>query len=592
MNNTRENNASSNKIGLIHTINFQVVAINLLMLVAFLLVMMFVMRAMKSSNENSKESSDYVLNLSTTEANLKSDVMSLYDQAIGYVMADASETKEALAPVISEAMKKVDTDIAELKAAFSTSSSEAVNGALTDIEGEYSRMSKLINQSMSQSDAGEKDKAMDILFQSAVLQKVAISHSCKVIDDAIAQSAEDSHEYMNALLNQGVTIAIIGMVVFVLIIAFNFFLSYQNIVRKIRGTASQLSDIVDDIEENKGDLTARITVNSKSELKLVIEGINHFISDLQDIMKDVKSGADILTKSSEEVSSQVVLANDNITNTSAAMEELSASMETVSNNVKDIKDRVGDVRDAAGNIAEAAKEGTGTAAGIKAEAEEIKVSVNKKKSDTGNKMEELSAVLESAVKDSEKVSQINDLTDEILSIASQTNLLALNASIEAARAGEAGRGFAVVATEISSLADNSRQTAANIQEISKEVTEAVHNLSSNAKEVMDFINTTVLADYDDFVATGEKYENTAAVISELLDTFKDKANHLDDIMGEMVESITSISNSVSESSEAIALSAENATNLVGEIQEIKDAMEQNADVTESMEKTTERFVAL
>lgn len=229
---------------------------------------------------------------------------------------------------------------------------------------------------------------------------------------------------------------------------------------------------------------------------------------------------------------------------------------------------------------------------IKAEAEEIKVNVNRKKSDTGNKMESLSAVLESAVKDSEKVSQINDLTDEILSIASQTNLLALNASIEAARAGEAGRGFAVVATEISSLADNSRQTAANIQEISKEVTEAVHNLSANAKEVMEFINTTVLADYDDFVATGDKYENTASVISELLDTFKDKANHLDEIMGEMVESIASISNSVSESSEAISMSAENATNLVGEIQEIKDAMDQNATVTDRMEKTTQRFASL
>jgi methyl-accepting chemotaxis protein len=309
-------------------------------------------------------------------------------------------------------------------------------------------------------------------------------------------------------------------------------------------------------------------------------------------MKDVKNGADVLTKSSEEVTAQVHLANDNITNTSAAMEELSASMETVANTVSDIRDRVGDVRSAASDIATAAQDGTQTAADIKAEADTIKVSVNRKKADTGQKMEALSAVLESSVKDSEKVGQINELTNVILEIASQTNLLALNASIEAARAGEAGRGFAVVATEISALAENSRQTAGNIQNISQEVTEAVHNLSANAKEVMDFINTTVLADYDDFVATGEKYENTAVVISELLDTFTEKANNLDEIMGEMVESISSISNSVSESSQAIGMSAENATNMVGEIQEINDAMEQNSVVTERLDKTTQRFVSL
>lgn len=102
-------------------------------------------------------------------------------------------------------------------------------------------------------------------------------------------------------------------------------------------------------------------------------------------------------------------------------------------------------------------------------------------------MEELSGVLEKSVKDSEKVSQINELTKVILDIASQTNLLALNASIEAARAGEAGKGFAVVAQEISALADNSRQTAGNIQIISNEVTEAVKSLAENAMQLHLFL---------------------------------------------------------------------------------------------------------
>jgi methyl-accepting chemotaxis protein len=66
--------------------------------------------------------------------------------------------------------------------------------------------------------------------------------------------------------------------------------------------------------------------------------------------------------------------------------------------------------------------------------------------------------LKKAIDNSRSVEQVENLTNEILSISSQTNLLALNASIEAARAGEAGKGFAVVADEIRKLADSSRQT--------------------------------------------------------------------------------------------------------------------------------------
>ena len=78
---------------------------------------------------------------------------------------------------------------------------------------------------------------------------------------------------------------------------------------------------------------------------------------------------------------------------------------------------------------------------------------------TGDMVGEIIEKLKKAIDNSRSVEQVENLTNEILSISSQTNLLALNASIEAARAGEAGKGFAVVADEIRKLADSSRETA-------------------------------------------------------------------------------------------------------------------------------------
>ena len=82
--------------------------------------------------------------------------------------------------------------------------------------------------------------------------------------------------------------------------------------------------------------------------------------------------------------------------------------------------------------------------------------------------------LQTTIQESKKVEKVSELTNDILNIASQTNLLALNASIEAARAGEAGKGFAVVADEIRQLAEDSKNTANDIQKINTGVIDAVH----------------------------------------------------------------------------------------------------------------------
>ena len=580
------------KVNVLSSIMFLIAAGNVAILLAFIVVMSMVISSMTTSTNTSVDMFGQMMNITTEEAKLKSDVMSLFDQATGYVAAEAVETQTALLPQIEQVKKDISEDISSLRSEFAALDNESATTKMDEIEAQYGRLVKFVESSMERKDTGDQASAYTILFDKAEIQKVAIFHSTKVLDQAISDSSNNTIAAMNKLLLTGKVISYIGMFVIIAVIIVSFLLSYINVVKKIRSIRGEVNGIIDGIESGNGDLTARINTKTKSELSYITSGINNFIETLQLIMKDVKDGSVVLASSSAEVSSQLHMVDDNVTNTSAALEELSASMETVSGNVNSINDSVDGVKSAAQQIADEATEGTKTANAIKAEADELKEQVFKKKSEASEQVERLSETLRESVHESEKVGKINELTNVILDIAGQTNLLALNASIEAARAGEAGKGFAVVATEISSLAENSRNTAANIQEISGEVTNAVNDLAKNAQAMLDYINGQVISDYDEFVATGEKYEHTADIMEEMLGNFNNRAENLNGIMTEMVDSVQMISTSVLESSQAISQSATSSQEIVGGIRKISEAIDRNTEVTEQLNETTQKFTSL
>jgi methyl-accepting chemotaxis protein len=580
------------KVNVLSSIMFLIAAGNVAILLAFIVVMSMVISSMTTSTNTSVDMFGQMMNITTEEAKLKSDVMSLFDQATGYVAAEAVETQTALLPQIEQVKKDISEDISSLRSEFAALDNESATTKMDEIEAQYGRLVKFVDSSMERKDAGDQASAYTILFDKAEIQKVAIFHSTKVLDQAISDSSNNTIDAMNKLLIRGKVTSYIGIFVIIAVIIVSFLLSYINVVKKIRSIRSEVNGIIDGIESGNGDLTARINTKTKSELSYITSGINNFIETLQLIMKDVKDGSVVLASSSAEVSSQLHMVDDNVTNTSAALEELSASMETVSGNVNSINDSVDGVKSAAQQIADEATEGTKTANAIKAEADELKEQVFKKKSEASEQVERLSETLRESVHESEKVGKINELTNVILDIAGQTNLLALNASIEAARAGEAGKGFAVVATEISSLAENSRNTAANIQEISGEVTNAVNDLAKNAQAMLDYINGQVISDYDEFVATGEKYEHTADIMEEMLGNFNNRAENLNGIMTEMVDSVQMISTSVLESSQAISQSATSSQEIVGGIRKISEAIDKNTEVTEQLNETTQKFTSL
>lgn len=166
--------------------------------------------------------------------------------------------------------------------------------------------------------------------------------------------------------------------------------------------------------------------------------------------------------------------------------------------------------------------------------------------------------LEKAIADSQRVKEIDTLTEEILSISAQTNLLALNASIEAARAGEAGKGFAVVAEEIRQLADNSRQAVDKIRQVTGSVIQNVAFLSENSEKLLEFMNGKVMEDY--------------RRMTEIAEIYQKDASFYNDISGELGASSEEMSASMDEINKSIAA----ITGLVEVIAGSMQSMEQSA----------------
>ena len=403
------------------------------------------------------------------------------------------------------------------------------------------------------------------------------------------QSIENSNKEQIDTFNATIRLNIIMIVVSCAFSIISLFSCIMTITRPTARAIKRLQDIITKLEGNNADLSVRIPVETKDDIGQLVAGVNKFMGVLQGVIGDMANSSSRLKTSFDGVISSVGSANGNSCDVSAVMEQLSASMQEVSATISGIDRNVQDVDDSIREFTKASTAVLSYSEERQARAEELEQGAVDSQNSTEAMVGEIIGSLKTAIEHSKSVEQVENLTNEILSISSQTNLLALNASIEAARAGEAGKGFAVVADEIRQLADSSRETANNIQVINENVIAAVNELRDNSNRMVKYIDENIMPDYKNFVASGRKYSSDSVYVNGEMKTFADKTEDLKEVIGNLAQSLSNISVVIEDSATGIGNAANATTSLAEEVQNINNEISDSIQVVDAMEQQCKKF---
>lgn len=531
---------------------------------------------------------DEYMNSITQLSEIQRQTKEIHELALSHIIATDYQTMIAVVDSIKSEEARLDEMLSAYETYLDADTKMIYQELLTNYEGFRHAIVNLVAFSANSDTASAYACANGDVASYAGAMEQNISE----INSVISGQADSARSGLAVVQSTAATtgMVIIGICVIVMLVA--IYSVMKRVVKPVTIAERELVEIVNGIDARNGDLTKRITIVSNDEIAALSYGINNFMEKLQSIFRIINDNSAKMESVVSEVRGSVRTSNDSASDLSALTEELSATMEEVASNATVINDRANAVNTEVAEIADKTTEINGYSREMKARADEMETAARENHSSTSTKVNEILAVLNKAIADSESVDQVNTLTNDILTISSQTNLLALNASIEAARAGEAGRGFAVVAEEIRQLADSTRETAGRIQDINGIVTEAVHNLAEHANGLVTYMNDTILPEFETFVATGGQYKEDATYIEKIMAEFAEKTDELKSVMGEIAGSINTITAAIDEGVNGVTGAANSTQVLVTDIDNISRRMDENYEIADDLRMEASIFSKL
>lgn len=306
-----------------------------------------------------------------------------------------------------------------------------------------------------------------------------------------------------------------------------------------------------------GDLSGQYAATAQGEVEKLTNSLNFALSRLNDLLTDIGKTAEIIDHTSVEMLSSGEEMMSNVVEISTAIGEMSMGAQSQVNKVdessqlvENILSNTDEMMSDSELIYEAARKGVTDSERGAEMIDNVAGSISeirKASTETNTAMKTLST----------NSNEIERVLGVITEIASQTNLLALNAAIEAAQAGDAGRGFAVVAEEIRKLAEDSRTSAKEIQQlisnVSQDTTQTVSLMDVMTTEIEKSVDAANEAS-DVFKDISDSSTATLGFSERILKSSKDQSTLIKKVVTN-TESVVVIAEQTAAGTEEVAASA-------------------------------------
>ena len=539
-------------------------------------------------NENATQIANGYMVCIADLGSIQIETEKIHRLGLSHILAKDLDSMISLVDVIRSEQTVLDEYLSDFEQFIDDSDRENYEAILSNYEGLKYENANL----MAYSANGDKEAAYALANGAISEYADKIDQNIMAIQEVVNNNADTAKQQLTKVYKYSLTVSFVTIAVSTASLLFAVFSVLKMVIVPLSKTKNEINEIIDGIDRREGDLTRRVTIMENQEVAAVGSGINLFMGKLQDIFKTIIHNSKRMETVVNEVRESVMTSNSSVSDLSALTEELSATMQEMSDNASLINSNTESVAGEVNQIAERTTEINNYTKEMKGHADSMESAARSNMESTGTKVNEILEVLNRAIEDSNSVNQVNSLTDDILNIASQTNLLALNASIEAARAGDAGRGFAVVATEISQLAAASQEAANRIQQINSVVTQAVHNLADNANGLVQYMNESILPEFEEFVTAGSEYKNKATYIENVMNEFESKTDSLKNTMVEIQKSINTIAHAIEEGAKGVSNAADSTQVLVTDMENISNRMDENFEIATDLKKETAIFTKI